>query len=242
MARSSTVTYPIGVFDTHEPSFLAPPTPGAMPGYARVYVDDFVPHLLSSMWVRFSGTPKGDPAGRFEVSHVQVADGMLEIGTWRDKRHHDVWASGGTCLCGQHTTYGAYFVRSRQTGVGPDDAELLWPKDNSWPPELDFAESGISKDLISWFDHFAPTPSAYHYTERLDVEHWHTWGIVWTPTSVTFVVDGKAWGTEVLHPDGIPSIPMTLDLESETWCGVYPECPKSPSELLIDWVAIYHRT
>lgn len=241
-APSQPAGYPIGVFDLKEPSFYAPPKPSALAGYSRVYVNDFIPTTLSSQWDRFSGVPKGDPAGRFEPSHVQLSGGVLELGTWRDPKHHDQWATGGVCLCGVHLTYGAVFVRSRQTAVGPDNAELLWPLDNVWPPEVDFSESGDTANASAWFDHYSPPPHAYHDKMKIDVEHWHTWGVVWTPTSLTFVVDGKPWGTEVTDPAAIPTEPMTLDLQQQTWCGIYPECPKVNSELLIDWVTIYRPT
>jgi hypothetical protein len=241
--RASAPVYPVGTWDPIEPSFLAPPKPSAMAGYTRTYVNDFVPLTLSSQWDRFTGVPRSNPSGRFEPSHVQLANGMLEVGTWRDPKYDNKWATGGVCLCGIHTTYGAFFVRSRQTTIGPDDAELLWPANNTWPPEVDFNETGNQKTASSWFDHYNPPPSAFWFKSYgINVEHWHTWGVVWTPTSITFVVDGHARGKVVTAAVGIPTQALTLDLESETWCGIYPECPKVNSELLIDWVAIFTPT
>ena len=239
--RATSTTYPAGTFDSKEPSYMAPPTPGAMPGYARAYVNDFL-KPLTSQWYLFSGRPKGDPVGRFEVSHVQEKAGILELGTWRDPKYKDQWATGGVCLCSVHPTYGAFFVRSKQVGIGPDDAELLWPSNNTWPPEVDFNETGNTARYSAWFDHYTPAPDAFHFVGKVDVTNWHTWGVVWTPTSLTFVLDGKARGTVVTTADGIPTMPMTLDLQSQTWCGIYPECPKANSELEIDWVAIFTPT
>ena len=203
----------IGTFDLSEPSAYAPPGPHQLAGYTEAYVDDFTgPRNLSGRWGRFSGTPKGDPAGRFVPDHVWSRDGELRIGTWRDPADHDRWATGGVCLCGVHPTYGAFFVRSRQTTAGPDVAELLWPANNAWPPELDFNETGTSPDASTWTDHYTSPSTEVQATTQIDVEHWHTWGVVWTPTSVTFVVDGRAWG-EVTSPAQIPDVAMTLDLQ-----------------------------
>jgi Glycosyl hydrolases family 16 len=230
--------YPMGVFDLHEPSLLAPPGPHALRGYASVYVDDFGTPLRYPFWNLFGGVPKGDPVGRFERSHVSVRRGLLRLGTWRDPRHHDRWASGGACLCGVHPTYGAYFVRSRQSSIGPDDSEMLWPRSNDWPPEVDFAETGDATWRASWFDHYRPAPSAVQSHGHINVLHWHTWGVVWTPRSLTFVVDGRAWGRVTLRA-AVPRVAMTLDLQQQTWCGIYPECPTHPSTLLVDWVEVY---
>jgi hypothetical protein len=54
-------------------------------------------------------------------------------------------------------------------------------------------------------------------------------------------VDGTAWG-EVSSLAQIPDLPMTLDLQQQTWCGLQPECPTRPSTLLVDWVAVYTPT
>jgi hypothetical protein len=240
-ATSAASGLPVGVFDLDEPSALAPPGPGALPGYTSTYVDDFTAPLDARLWGRFSGVPLGDPAGRFEESHVTVGKGELRIGTWRDPRRHERWVTGGVCLCGLPTTYGAYFVRSRETHPGPDDAELLWPDNNSWPPELDFDEMGTATWTSSWTDHFTAASDEVQGNVHLNVTNWHTWGVLWTPTSVTFVVDGRVWG-EVTTPAEIPELAMTLDLQSQTWCGLQPECPTRGSSVLVDWVEVYSPT
>ncbi len=38
------------------------------------------------------------------------------------------------------------------------------------------------------------------------------------PTSLTYTVNGKVWGSES-NPADIPSTPMHLDLQQQTWCG-----------------------
>jgi len=237
-SRQTTTKYPVGIFDFYEPSWLAPPGPNQLFGYKLSYVTDFNKPLNASMWGKFNGVPKGDPVGLFLRDHVWTSKGMLHLGTWRDKSHNGQWATGGVCLCGVHPKFGAFFVRSRQTAVGPDTAQLLWPSDNSWPPELDFNETGIAPMASSWTDHYQSPNQKIQVTKRINVRHWHTWGIVWTSTSVTFVVDGRAWGV-LTSPSQVPHLQMNLDLQQQTWCGIMPECPKVPSQMLVDWVAIY---
>jgi hypothetical protein len=241
-ATATKTPYPNGVFDLKEPSFLAPPAGNALPGYARTYIDDFTQQPSPSTWFYFSGVPKGDPAGRFDRAHVAVNHGMLKIGTWRDPRFSNDWVSGGMGLYGEPNTYGAYFVRSRETAPGPDTVELLWPQDNQWPPEIDFDEAGESASSLWWFVHYDNSQDQVFGRTSINIEHWHTWGVIWTPTSITFTVDGQKWG-ETTASNVIPTLPMTLDIQSQSWCGIKGEpCPTRDSTLLVDWVAVYTPT
>ncbi len=87
--------------------------------------------------------------------------GELLLSTYRDKHYQNRWVTGGLCQCGLPHVYGAYFVRSRSTGVGPNEVELLWPENNQWPPEIDFNE----------------TPSAHQSSATVH------WGVPTTPNS-----------------------------------------------------------
>lgn len=235
---SAQTPYPLGVFDLDEPSDLAPPGPSAMPGYGRMYVNDFT-QGLNNQWFYFSGVPGGDPSGRFDRLHVAVAKGMLKIGTWRDPRFKNNWVSGGVSLSKDPFEYGAVFVRSRETVPGPDTVELLWPQNNQWPPEIDFDEAGDIPNQEMWFDHYTNSSDVSFGRKTIDITHWHTWGVIWTPTSVTYTVDGYEWG-QVTAANEIPHLPMTLDLQTQSWCGISGEpCPYADSVFQIDWVEVY---
>jgi hypothetical protein len=67
---------------------------------------------------------------------------------------------------------------------------------------------------------------------------WHTWGVIWTPKSITYTVDGKIWGSDT-NAAAIPSLPMTLDLQQQTWCSSGWACPTAPQSMQIDWAAQY---
>jgi hypothetical protein len=235
---SSETPYPQGRWDNKEPSHRAPTGPNALPGYSRVFVTDFRTWLKSSQWFLFRGVPGGDPAGLFEPSHVTIGSGVLKISTYQDPNYGNAWVSGGVGLYSVHPTYGAFFVRSRETAIGPDDVELLWPKDGQWPPEIDFDEMGPNPDSTTWTVHFDTPSDQVEGSKQINVLKWHTWGVVWTPTEITFIVDGYAYGT-VTEPWEIPNLSMELDMQMESWCGISPDCPTVPSSMLIDWVTIY---
>jgi Glycosyl hydrolases family 16 len=229
-----------------EPSGTPPLAPKVLPGWTRVYCTDFLGTKLPPGWDTFRGRPKGDPAGTWAPSHVKVADGMLDLTTARDKSYGDAWVSGGACLCGAARLYGAFFVRSRLTHGGPASIQLLWPKDNRWPPEVDFYESWQYPDTNTFTDHFGRVDHKIQGWLKVNQTKWHTWGVFWTPTRLVFVVDWGVgdwgvWGT--LRTKGeMPSIPMTLDLQQQSWCGVAPACPTQTSSMLVDWVTVFAPT
>ena len=241
-ATSTTVftppAYSAGVVNPAEPSGLGPLPANAVPGFVESYVNDFSDNALPVGWYTFTGVPGGDPSGQFSSAHVVVNNGLLELNAWKDPAFHNRWVTGGLCLCGRPQTYGAYFVRSRQTGSGPNEVELLWPQDNSWPPEVDFNETGGASLVTSATVHWTIANHLIQNAVQVDLKQWHTWGVVWTPHVIKYTLDGRVWATDTLV-DSIPNQPMTLDFEQRTICDPRVQCPSVPTSLLIDWVVTF---
>ncbi len=229
--------YPIGIANNAEPSGEAPLSASALSGYRQSYVTDFSGSSLPDGWSAFSGTPGSDPGSQWASSHVVVSGGLLQLNAWKDPAYGSEWVTGGLCQCSVAQTYGAYFVRSRMTGPGPTQVELLWPV-SGWPPEIDFSETygGDSSSMATL--HFTSANDEVHQLLNIDMTKWHTWGVIWTPTLISYVVDGKVWGTVNVASD-IPDQPMTLDLQQQTWCSSGQACPLTPQSTQIDWVAEY---
>jgi hypothetical protein len=231
--------YPVGIVDASEPSGMAPPDGSAMSGYQQSYVSDFGGSSLPDGWDVFTGNPGGDPGAQWARSHVTVSSGTLNLNTWKDPAYGNEWVTGGLCQCGVAHTYGAYFVRSKVTGPGPSQVELLWPQGNHWPPEIDFNESSGTVDQTTATLHFGATNRQdQRALNHVDLTQWHTWGVVWTPQSVTYTVDGRVWGSVHLASE-ISNVPMTLDLTQQTWCSSFWACPTAPQTMQVDWVAEY---
>jgi hypothetical protein len=230
--------YPIGVANANEPSGFAPPASNAVTGYSISYVADFSGRALPKGWNVFFGVPGGDPGGQFGKKHVVVANGMLQLNAWRDPQYKNHWVTGGLCQCGLKKTYGAYFIRSRVTGTGPNEVELLWPFNNKWPPEIDFNESAGSVTSSSSTIHWSAVNHIEQRHLSINMKQWHTWGLVWTPAAVTYIVDGQVWG-RITNPNEITKTPMTLDLEQIALCSLHRECPTRPVSMQVDWVSEY---
>jgi len=239
--KGATLSYPFGTKNRHEPSGLSPPGPRILSGYQRVYATDFLGTSLPAGWQDFTGVPGGDPGAKFAPSHVVVTHGMLELNTSKDPLYNNRWVSGGLCQCGRPYTYGAFFVRSRITGPGPNEVQLLWPASNHWPPEIDFYETGSKDNSTSWTLHYGSNNSFVQETLRIDQTAWHTWGVIWGPNKIIYTVDGREWGS-FTGTYAIPGVPMTLDLQQRPGCSLGPVCTTVPQSMLVDWVTEYTKS
>ncbi len=237
----STPIFPSGIPDDSEPSGEAPPSPTGFPGYVETYEQDFSGTTLPTGWTTFDGTDSldNDTGEQFASTHDVVGDGVLSLNTWMDPAYGDEWVTGGLCRCQDSNTYGAYLVRSRQTGPGPTVVFLLWPTDQVWPPEIDFNETvGVTNATtatVIWGDSGGQRLQS-QVPLNIDMTLWHTWGVIWTPTTILFTVDGKVWGQFSVASE-IPNVPMTLHLQTQTWCVFNYACPTGPQSTLVDWVA-----
>jgi hypothetical protein len=233
----------VGVPDRHEPSGKAPPVSDALAGYRMSYVQDFNGRSLPTGWGKFEGQPSGTGSSYWAESHVLVGGGIVRLVTYRDPRFGGRWVSGGICQCKSGsqnvgTKYGVFLVRSRVTGPGPDEDELLWPVANVWPPEVDFNESAFSAHSTSWTVHYGSSTKFVQGTHSFNLKRWHTWGVIWTPTTLIFTIDGVAWGV-ITNRGEIPHQAMTLDIDQEARCipVSWSACPVHKVALQIDWVA-----
>ena len=226
----------IGTPSPLEPSGMAPPAPTALAGYAQSYVSDFNGTSLPGGWGAYGGQPGNDPGTTWQSSQVVVSNGLLQLNAAYDTSRKE-WITGGTSG-GPTALYGAFFVRSRMTAPGPTIDELLWPSSSAWPPEIDFDETYGPTNQSMATVHFTAANLVDHRTIHVDMTQWHTWGVVWTPTSITYTLDGAVWGTVNVAGE-IPSIPMHLAIQQQTWCAQGFACPSAPSSDLVDWVAEY---
>jgi Glycosyl hydrolases family 16 len=234
--RHARAPFPIGLRDPREPSGIAPPPATALKGYRATYTTDFAGNSLPRGWGTFAGVPVGDDQSRWLPSHVVVGGGMVRLVA--SKNSAGDWITGGIGQFGVGHTYGAYFVRSRVTGPGPDQNEMLWPVAPVWPPEVDFNEMGYTTSGTAWTVHYGTGSAFVQTTRTVNMELWHTWGLIWTPTSMTFTVDGHSWGV-LTNYNVIPHQEMTLDVQQQVWCQPDLACPKRTSAIQLDWVAEY---
>jgi beta-glucanase (GH16 family) len=210
-----------------------------MPGWNLVYSQDFNGTGLPAGWGTYSGQPGGDPNGRWDPANVVVSGGALHLLATSV-------STGGVMFSGNPQTYGMYLVRMKgdyEPGLQISDIALLWPQKSVWPPEIDFFEdTGGARDNYHATVHPGPNgnnSNQQHVSVDSSATQWHTYGVQWTPSSITFTIDGHPAGSSIRN-SGLPAwpdIPMNLALQAENLSGAQPS--QSIETMTVDWVAEY---
>jgi hypothetical protein len=214
--------------------------PGSMPGWRLVYSQNFDGSGLPPGWEAYEGHPSGDPYTTWDPANDIVSGGELHLLATPSG------GAGGVGYRGNPQTYGMYLVRMKgdyEPGLQMSDIALLWPHSNAWPPEIDFFEDhGGTRSGYLATVHPGPdgdNSSQVHVPVGNNATQWHTYGVEWTPTSITFTIDGHSAGS-VVSRTGLPAwpdIPMDLDLQSQ---NLGPAQPSHTIETMtVDWVAEY---
>lgn len=155
----------------------------------------------------------------YQPSQVQVYGGVLHL-VAQGEPTEGTTASGAPkqygCRSGMVTTYPGFsfeygyvqVVASLPGGPGLWPAIWLAASNFQWPPEIDLIESW--GDGIRAASYFHPVPSGYTkgaITPASQVLGWHVFGLSWTKTQLTFLMDGKP--TLIIN-SGVPSQKMYL--------------------------------
>ena len=160
----------------------------------------------------------------------------------------NTWISAGTNL-NIPITYGKILVRLRMdNGRGVVPFLILWPHDDSWPPEVDFLEDqGESprtfNQVTCWYDHNGAPTQIQSTLTGIDLTQRHTYGVEWTAGKLVYTIDGTVWATNTSH---VPAIPMHLCVQTEAWppgstdweFGTDSTTPANVN-MYVDWVVQY---
>jgi beta-glucanase (GH16 family) len=215
---------------------------GNIPGWHLTYSTDFNGNSLPDGWGAYSGQPGGDPNGNWDPGNVSVSNGELHLSA-------DSSSTGGVGFSGNPQTYGMYLVRMKgdyEPNLEISNIALLWPADGgTWPPEIDFYEDGGgSRGGYTASLHPGPDGNdccVIRNNISTTGAEWHTYGVIWTPDSITYTIDGRQWAvvqaSQVSGAGQWPDIPMNLDLQSQNLGSDQPD--GSIETMTVAWVVEY---
>lgn len=236
------------------------PAPRLTGQWRLAYADDFNGTSLDpKVWMRLRGTGAGYrwpynvdlDASAFDPGYSSVENGNLKI-RWAPSPITDggvtfpYRAGIATTATGYSFQYGVVEARiwvPRASGIAPAFWMLPTPVDSTWPPEVDIAE--LSTTPAGQVDaHFN-----VHYTRNgvngqiagfpqygTDVGgSWHTYTLVWQPTSMTVYLDGaQAYQYTGV---GIPQQPMYVIFSG----GVLKGSDPGAGEMLVDYLRVWQQ-
>ena len=225
-------------------------------GWTIDYFEGFDASFEDTKWGHYGW---GDPAvghgamGVMSQKNSFVENGHLVI---RTQYQDGQWSAGGASSADAFAaSYGRWEVRAkfpRAKGIGY--VFLLWPQDERWPPEVDFAEGRVNGPQVSGTYHRgAPTPEGHKQEQRVFD---NTDGAIVEEDKVIFTFDGQEWGrvtrddvgeditgkrlwfgvqTGAMDPNGKAKQYETVD------GGVPGPLTPAVSDIQIDYVAHYTR-
>ncbi len=225
---------------------------GDLQGWKQIFSDDFDDCDLGSDWGTYSGQPGGNPNSTWDASMVQVDSGLLHLNS---QRTDTGWVTAGVSNYPVTQQYGRWEIRMRADNS--DDISyhmLLWPQNEKWPPEIDFAESvSGTRDEMSAFLHWVDDKGSNDkkgVSTGGDFSEWHTVGVEWGPGIVRYLLDGEVWA-EAHSETMVPDVPMWLGLQAEAgacerredWgmapCSDASEQRPDNVAVQVDWVTVY---
>ena len=171
------------------------------------------------------------------IAPSQSGDGQMHIRMYRPSTGGDFHSATVVPKKAMGLKYGRYIIRERvsHVGVGFKSAQLLWPVDNNAGgcSEIDFPEN--SHDVApSAYDHPANCGNQDAFDSRASWSSWHTYTTSWTPSSVTFAVDGRVIGTSRYSP----KVAMDWDVQNESSLDGEQAKPGSWDQIDITYVEV----
>jgi autotransporter-associated beta strand protein len=149
-------------------------------------------------------------------------------------------------------TYG-YVEASIQVPSVQGTWPAFWMLQGGWPPEVDIVEhlqgaSGATsnnQDIVTY--HYTnPSGAASSYgstaTAGSDLSSgFHTYGFAWTPTSMTYYLDGSAiyTTTDTTAISQASNMYMILENQVGGWAGTPAANSAFPANMLVDYVHVY---
>ena len=124
---------------------------------------------------------------------------------------------------------------------GFKSAHLSWPKSNDSTPdgEIDFPEFDVTDTVSAFLHHQGATVNTdqKHFGTGTRPNDWHWYRTVWKMGQyVEFSIDGQLIAPR--YTTRIPSTPMHLSLQNETWLRSDPVPPNATGLIETDWIRV----
>lgn len=163
-------------------------------------------------WPRFNAqTPGGrytntDNANCYDLAHIAVGNGSCVLTAERVSTIAGLpYTSGMLSSLPSYTPkYGFAETRLRMSSMPANTWPAAWMSCsvyNQWPPEIDYMETGLVGNTVNLNNVYLDGSSYKGEVPGVDFTEWHTFGMLWTPSGVTFYLDGVQTNTTTASPN-----------------------------------------
>lgn len=222
-------------------------------GWQLVWQDEFDGRWLNPQkWnIEVFSAEKNNELQYYRANNVMVKDGLLKLISKRETFDGKEYTSGAIHSKDKFSfRYGKVEMKAKLPGgQGVFPAFWMMPnEDNTWLPEIDIMEMLGHKPeeiwmVVHWLDEVGSLTNVFAMYEGVDyTKGFHTFGVEWTPTSITWFIDGA----ERFRTDNfIPDMEMYLYLNTAIggdWPGSSDETTILPQFFEVDYLKVYRRT
>ena len=246
-------------------------TPPSGANWALTFADEFNGTSIDSM--KWSNGHPWDPSSS-DASNVVVSGGYLNLNAVRTSSVSSSSSFTGAGISTENSSYNELFgltygyveARMKMPSL-PGSWPAFWMLESGWPPEVDINEFPVFVDgtwsAYNYSDNIHYTNSSgqaaslgngVHYAGVGDLTAgFHNYGMAWTPSAVTFYIDGNVQST-ITDPTAIANLvksgggPMYIMLDNSgggSWPGV-PSMSQWPvgatSTVQVDWIRVWKDT
>lgn len=207
-------------------------TASAPAGYRVVLADDFSNGYNKSNWgdpfpLPWPPGPASNGAYIWDPNDVNVRNGEMQVTMTRHADGH--WSTTGfsSFKAGIGITYGhVEFDAKIEKGQGTVAGILMWPSDDTFPPEIDIIETPNNTSLFTL--HWGNGDEGQHVIQNksLDPSEWHHYTMEWLPNGITITVDGQV---QARWTENIPNVKMSFGAlgfvgsSYDSWMGGPPD-------------------
>lgn len=201
-------------------------------GYRVVLADDFSNGYNKAHWgdpfpLPWPSGPSSNGAYIWDPNDVNVRNGEMQVTMTHHADGH--WSTTGfnSFKAGIGITYGQVeFDAKVESGQGTAGGILMWPSDDTFPPEIDIIETPNNTSLFSL--HFGNGDEGTWSTQNksLDPSQWHHYTMNWLPSGITISVDGQV---QAQWTSNIPNVSMGFGALGfvgsayDSWMGGAPD-------------------
>jgi len=200
-------------------------------------------------WKCYEGYMGGGSAPLGEVLHEVSGDSTLKLYGKKTPPDKSANVYGMPFVGGMITTersfsqqYGYFEVRCTfDLTKGHHWAVWLLSVNNVWPPEIDMMEVvGHQPDMVHMTAHWGPEHESNFQTfENVSTWEWHTYGLLWSQSEITWYLDGvqmKTMNNHFLHE---PCYFLISPEIGGSWAGMPDSSTRWPTVCEIDFVKVY---
>jgi beta-glucanase (GH16 family) len=205
--------------------------PSAPAGYRVVLADEFGAGYDKSHWgdpfpLPWPPGPSANGAYIADPNDVNVRGGELQVTMTHHADGH--WSAGGfnSFKAGIGITYGRVeFDAKAEAGQGTVAGILMWPADDTFPPEIDILETPKNTGLFTLHWGNGDSGQSSVQDSSFDPSQWHHYTLDWLPGGITVSVDGQV---HARWTDHIPNVKMgfgalgVVGTVYEGWMGGRP--------------------